>query len=60
MFKFFKKKSELEKLQDEYKKMLKEAYQLSQTDRKKGDAKQAEAEELWKRIEKLKLVENKS
>ncbi len=54
MFGLFKKKSEAEKLQDEYAKLMKEAFVLSKSDRKKSDAKTAEAEEILKKIEALK------
>ena len=53
MFGLFKKKSEKEKLQDEYKKLIEEAYRLSHTDRKASDLKTAEAEEILKKIEAL-------
>jgi uncharacterized protein Yka (UPF0111/DUF47 family) len=53
MFGLFKKKSEKEKLQEVYSKLMSEAHQLSHTNRKLADAKLAEAEELIKRIEKL-------
>lgn len=53
MFGFFKKKSAKEKLEDEYEKLLKEAFQLSKTNRKLSDLKQAEAEEVLKKIEAL-------
>ncbi len=54
MFGLFKKKSEMEKLQDKYKKLLAEAHSLSQRDRKAGDMKTAEAEEVAKEIDKLR------
>ncbi|MEK6478758.1 Lacal_2735 family protein [Catalinimonas sp. 4WD22] len=54
MFNLFKKKSELEKLQDKYKKLLAEAHSLSQRDRKAGDQKMADAEEVAQKIEKLR------
>lgn len=54
MFGLFKKKSEKEKLSAKYKKLLEEAHRLSHIDRKAGDAKLAEAEELIKQIENLK------
>jgi hypothetical protein len=53
MFGLFKKKSEKEKLQEEYAKMLKEAHRLSTIDRAKSDMKAAEAEEVAKRIDEL-------
>ncbi|MEM6842177.1 MAG: Lacal_2735 family protein [Bacteroidota bacterium] len=54
MFGLFKKKSELDKLQDRYRKLLAEAHTLSQRDRRAGDEKMAEAEEIAKEIDRLK------
>jgi hypothetical protein len=54
MFGLFKKKSEADKLQEEYAKLMKEAFVLSKSDRKKSDAKTAEAEEILKKIDALK------
>lgn len=53
MFGLFKKKSEREKLQAQYAKLLKEAHALSATDRKSSDQKVFEAEEVMKQIEAL-------
>lgn len=53
MFCLFKKKSEKEKLQEKYKKLVDEAYKLSHTDRKASDMKTAEANELLEKIEKM-------
>ncbi|WNW03049.1 Lacal_2735 family protein [Tenacibaculum sp. HL-MS23] len=53
MFGLFKKKSSKEKLQDQYKQLLKEAYSLSTVNRKMSDQKTMEAEEIMKQIEKL-------
>ncbi len=53
MFNIFKKKTELEKLQDAYRKLQEEAFNLSKVDRKAADAKIAEAEEIAKKIEAL-------
>jgi hypothetical protein len=53
MLGLFKRKSEKEKLQDQYRKLLEEAHRLSTTDRKASDLKTAEAEELLKRIEAM-------
>ena len=41
------KKTEEEKLIEQYDKLVKEAHRLSHSDRKASDAKQAEAEEEW-------------
>lgn len=53
MFNLFKKKSEKEILQNKYKKLMAEAHQLSQTNRKLGDAKIYEAELVMIQIEIL-------
>ena len=57
MFSLFKKKSELEKLQQQYEKMLAEAHRLSSIDRAASDLKQAEAAQLMDRIVALKEAE---
>lgn len=54
MFGLFKKKTEMQKLQEKYKKLLAESHSLSQRDRKAGDMKMAEAEEVAKQIDELK------
>ncbi|HBY69996.1 MAG TPA: hypothetical protein DEG69_20955 [Flavobacteriaceae bacterium] len=54
MFGLFKKKSEKDKLYKQYKKLTKEAYSLSKTNRKQSDQKAYEAEEIMKKIETLK------
>lgn len=54
MFGLFKKKSEVEILQEQYKKLMKEAFDLSKTNRTKSDEKTAEAEEILKQIDALK------
>ncbi|MEM9077283.1 MAG: Lacal_2735 family protein [Bacteroidota bacterium] len=53
MFGLFKKKSEKEKLQEKYAKLLKEAHTLSTSNRKLSDEKTYEAEQVMKEIEKL-------
>jgi len=53
MFGFFKKKTPLEKLHLEYKKLLSEAHKLSKVDRKKSDHKMAEANEVLNKIDAL-------
>lgn len=58
MFGLFKKKSALEKLQLKYKKLLKEAYELSTSSRKLSDDKTFEANEILKQIDVLKSKEN--
>ena len=56
MFGFFKKKTPLEKLQLEYKKLLAEAHKLSKIDRKKSEQKMAEANEILNKIDDLSEV----
>lgn len=53
MFGLFKKKSQKEKLQDKYAKLMAEAHQLSTTNRSLSDEKVAEAEEVMKQIDAL-------
>jgi hypothetical protein len=53
MFGFFKKKSQVEILNEKYKKLQKEAYELSTVNRMQSDLKQAEALEILKEIEAL-------
>ena len=54
MFGLFKKKSEKDKLYEQYQKLTKEAHSLSTTNRKLSDQKTYEAEEVMKKLEKLK------
>ena len=54
MLGLFKKKSETEKLEQKYKKLLKEAFELSRTNRTESDKKQAEAQELMDKIEAMR------
>ena len=51
MFNIFKKKSQADKLNSQYKKLLAEAYKLSTTNRKLSDRKVAEANEILKHYE---------
>lgn len=53
MFGLFKKKSEKEKLNDKYAKLLKEAFDLSKFNRRESDNKYAEAEKTLRQIENL-------
>ena len=53
MFGLFKKSSPVEKLQKKYEALMEESHRLSKTDRKAGDAKFAEAQELLREIEAL-------
>ena len=53
MFNMFKKKSEKNKLQRQYTKLMAEAHKLSHTNRKMADTKLYQAEEVMKELEKL-------
>ena len=53
MFGLFKKKSEKEKLEEQYRKLIDESYKLSHTNRSASDQKAAEADGLLKQIEAL-------
>jgi predicted ATP-dependent protease len=53
MFGLFRKKSEMEKLQETYAKMMSEAHKLSHSNRTAADKLMAEAEEIAKKMEKL-------
>ncbi|NVK63865.1 MAG: Lacal_2735 family protein [Flavobacteriales bacterium] len=53
MMKLFKKKSPVEKLNQKYAKLMKEAHQLSSVDRRKSDAKVSEAEAVLNQIKEL-------
>ena len=54
MFGLFKKKTEVEKLQDKFNKLMKEWHELSSINRAKSDKKYAEAQAIAKQIEVLK------
>ena len=54
MFGLFKKKSEVEKLQEQYAKAMETYHKLSTTDRTASDAAYAQAEKIGDRIEELK------
>ena len=53
MFGLFKKKSEKEKLEDQYEKLLAEAHKLSTINRTASDAKAAEADVVLRKIEAI-------
>ena len=53
MLGLFKKKSEKEKLEQKYRKLLKEAFELSKINRTESDKKQAEAQVVLEQIEAL-------
>ena len=53
MFKLFKKKTSVEKLQDRYKKLMSEWHDLSSIDRAASDEKYAQAQEVLNEIDKI-------
>lgn len=54
MFGLFKKKSEEEKLQEKYKKLMEDAFKLQTVNRSDSDQKYLEADNVLKQIEALK------
>lgn len=54
MFSFLRKKSELDRLNEQYTQLLEESFKLSTADRRASDLKRAEAEALVPRIEELR------
>ena len=56
MLGLFKRKTEIEKLEIKYRALLKEAYELSKTNRSKSDQKTFEAEEVLKQMEILRQI----
>jgi hypothetical protein len=59
MLNFFKKKSKVENLMDQYKKLQQQAYKLSTISRVKSDQKHAEAQKILKEIESLEKLASK-
>jgi len=57
MFGIFKKKSALEKLEDQYQKKMKEGYKLQSINRRDSDQKYLEAQEILDQIERLEKRE---
>lgn len=53
MFGLFKKKSEVDKLYDRYEKLMKEAHQLSASNRSAGDEKYKQADLVMQQIKEL-------
>jgi len=53
MFGIFKKKSDIDKLQDSYKKLMEEAYKLQSINRSDSDKKYQDADNVLKKIEAL-------
>jgi hypothetical protein len=58
MFGLFKKKSELEVLQQKYEKLLSEAHRLSTVNRSESDKKIGEADLILKQMEALQPKKN--
>jgi methyl-accepting chemotaxis protein len=54
MFGLFKKKTEIEKLQESYKSMMEKAHKISHSNRTEADRLMAEAEEIAKKIDEVK------
>ncbi|WP_299107477.1 Lacal_2735 family protein [uncultured Winogradskyella sp.] len=54
MFGLFKKPSEIEKLQKQYKKLMADWHKLSSSNRSESDKKYAEAQLIMDKIEQLK------
>ncbi|CAI8160252.1 MAG: Uncharacterised protein [Polaribacter sp. SA4-10] len=54
MFGLFKKKTETEKLQDEYKKLMEQGFKLQSINRSDSDQKYLEADAILKKIDSLK------
>jgi hypothetical protein len=54
MFGLFKKKTEIEKLQEKFSKLMEESHKLSTVNRSESDKKYAEADEIAKQMELLK------
>lgn len=55
MLNLFKRKSEVEKLQDAYKKLMEDAFKLQSISRSESDKKYLEADNILKKIENLKI-----
>ena len=53
MFGLFKRKTETEKLQDRYKKLMAEWHDLSSIDRSASDAKYADAQKVLDQLDEL-------
>ncbi|MFT6935659.1 MAG: hypothetical protein ACJAUQ_002056 [Maribacter sp.] len=53
MFGLFKKKSEKEKLEEKYKKLMKAAFDLSKSNRSASDGKYKDADDVQKQIDAL-------
>ena len=53
MFGLFKKKSEIERLQSKYEKLMNEWHRLSSIDRAESDKKYSQAQDIMTKIEEL-------
>ena len=53
MFGLFKKKSEVDKLNEKYQKLMEESFRLSTSNRTASDQKAQEADQILKQIEAL-------
>jgi len=53
MFGLLKKKNEVDKLQEKYKKIMEEAYKLQSSNRTESDSKYKEADDILKKIEAI-------
>ena len=58
MFGIFRRKTKVEKLQLQYKSVMNKAYNLSKKNRKLSDEKYFEADQILKKIEMLKKINN--
>ena len=59
MFGLFKKKTQIEKLQETYESLIDESYKLSRINRKESDQKYAEADSILKTTETLEKINKK-
>lgn len=53
MFGLFKKKTEAEKLNEKYQKLMSEAHQISTTNRRLSDSKTAEANKILEQLNQI-------
>ena len=60
MFGLFKKKSEKEKLMDQYKDLKKKAFNQSKVNRRESDKLEYEAQEILNKIDAIEKAENKN
>jgi seryl-tRNA synthetase len=54
MFGLFKKKTEVEKLQEKYKELLEKSHKVSHSNRTEADKLMAQAEEIAQKIDQIK------